>query len=211
MTGALGRTTWVSWVVFFVAVAAFVILFWLFARSLSRTIILVSEGAGRFAQGDIRLEGMDWEDISKINRRQDELGDTGRAFAEFIEYMQEKVDAAGKIASGNLDLDIKVASEADALGRALASMVANLNKVLSQANLAAEQVANGAGQISDSSQALSQGATEQAASLEEITSSMTETELPDQAPTPKTPPRRNQLSAQARERRGKRQRTDERY
>ncbi|MBU2550610.1 MAG: PAS domain S-box protein [Proteobacteria bacterium] len=50
----------------------------------------------------------------------------------------------------------------------------NLENVVGQINHAVTQIAAASGEVSDSSQSLSQGATEQAASLEQITSSMTE-------------------------------------
>lgn len=49
-----------------------------------------------------------------------------------------------------------------------------LEKLVSKINRIVAQLASGAAQVSDSSQSLSQGATEQAASIEQITSSMTE-------------------------------------
>ncbi len=50
----------------------------------------------------------------------------------------------------------------------------SLNEILYQVRTTVDEVTRGAMQVSDASTALSQGATEQAASLEEITSSMTE-------------------------------------
>ncbi|MFZ5572423.1 MAG: methyl-accepting chemotaxis protein [Thermodesulfobacteriota bacterium] len=137
-------------------------------------IRMVAEGARRFSVGDIALEGMNMEEIAKINARGDELGDTGRAFSQLIEYMKEKTLAAAEIAKGNLDLDVAIKSDADQLGTALNQMVESLNQVISELYLAAEQVDGGSNQVSESSQSLSQGATEQASSLEEISSSMTE-------------------------------------
>jgi len=48
----------------------------------------------------------------------------------------------------------------------------NLNQLMSQLNASADQMKSGAGQVNNASQSLSQGATEQAAALEEITSSL---------------------------------------
>jgi methyl-accepting chemotaxis protein len=65
-------------------------------------------------------------------------------------------------------------SEKDALGHALKHMVAKLSDTMAEINAAASNVAAGAGQMNSTSQAMSQGATEQASSLEEISSSMNE-------------------------------------
>lgn len=96
------------------------------------------------------------------------------AMQKMVSSLKEKADLALEIAKGNLTNDVKLASDQDVLGEALKEMSDNLNQIIGEVNMATDQVASGAAQVSDSSQALSQGATEQAASLEQITSSMTE-------------------------------------
>ena len=158
-------------VVFLIVITGMVVYL---AENIARPIRMVAEGVRRFAIGDIELSGMDGKEISAINNRKDELGETGRAFSNLIEYQKKKVEEARQIANGNLKLDIQIASEADSLGNAFKAMVTSLNTVVSELYNASEQVGTGSRQVSDSSQSLSQGATEQAASLEEITSSMAE-------------------------------------
>ncbi len=153
---------------------AAILIVWLLSRSIITPVRMVAEGARRFSVGDIALEGMDTDAIAKINTRGDELGDTGRAFSQLIEYLKEKATASAEIARGNLNIEVDTKSDADQLGAALKNMVATLNQVVGELYLSAQQVDEGSHQVSDSSQSLSQGATEQASSLEEITSSMTE-------------------------------------
>ncbi|MFZ5569949.1 MAG: methyl-accepting chemotaxis protein [Thermodesulfobacteriota bacterium] len=157
-----------------ISLFAAVLIVWLLSRSIIAPIRMVAEGARRFSMGDIALAGMDMEAIAGINSRGDELGDTGRAFSQLIEYMKEKAVAASEIARGNLNIEVDTKSDADQLGAALSHMVASLNQVIGDLYLAAQQVDEGSNQVSGSSQSLSQGATEQASSLEEITSSMAE-------------------------------------
>lgn len=90
--------------------------------------------------------------------------------------LRELVEAAGKVAEGDLDVHIKADSrdEVGSVAKAFAHMADNINVVMTDINAAAEQVAAGSHQISASGQALSQGASEQASSIEEITSSMTQ-------------------------------------
>ncbi|MDR9502363.1 MAG: methyl-accepting chemotaxis protein, partial [Desulfurivibrionaceae bacterium] len=98
-------------------------------------------------------------------------------FAEMknmLATLKEKADLATKISNGDLTNEVKLASDRDVLGEALQVMSANLNKIIAEINGATEQIAAGSSQVSSSSQSLSQGATESAASLEQITSSMTE-------------------------------------
>lgn len=151
-----------------------VLIVWGLNRVITKPIQMIAEGARRFSIGDIQLKGMDLDAIAGINARKDELGDTGRAFSQLIAYMKEKAEAVSRIADGNLDILVEKKSEQDQLGASLIRMIHNLNEVMRDLYTAVEQVDNGSRQVSDSSQSLSQGATQQAASLEEITSSMTQ-------------------------------------
>lgn len=109
-----------------------------------------------------------------LTKRKDEIGNMADSLSGLIAILQEKAETAGKIAQGNLDLDAKIVSENDQLGIAFSAMIKDLNQILGQVNESVTHVASGVSQINISTQALSQGATEQASSLEEITSSMSE-------------------------------------
>lgn len=84
------------------------------------------------------------------------------------------VAVADKIAAGDLDVnvDIKTRDEIGELAGAFNVMSDNMNKALFNINEAAEQVTAGTQQIAASGEALSQGSTEQASAIEEITASM---------------------------------------
>ncbi len=107
-------------------------------------------------------------------QRGDEIGQLALALDSMVEGLNQKAQLAETIAGGDLTVQVTLASEKDVLGRALQKMVANLSDLIGQTQLSAEQIASGSVQVSDSSQSLSQGATESAASLEEIAASMTE-------------------------------------
>jgi methyl-accepting chemotaxis protein len=109
-----------------------------------------------------------------VLNRSDELGMLADALNAMADTLEKKAGLATTIASGDLTPTVALASDKDELGKALRNMVRSLNETLGQIQEAAGQVSSGSAQVADSSQALSQGATEQAASLEEITSSMTE-------------------------------------
>lgn len=80
------------------------------------------------------------------------------------------------IARGNLQAMVEGDYPGDyaQIKDAVNQTVINLSSVLSEVNAAINQVALGVKQIADSSQVLSQGATEQASSFEEINASMTQ-------------------------------------
>ncbi|ABA89603.2 methyl-accepting chemotaxis sensory transducer, class 36H, Cache_1 domain-containing [Syntrophotalea carbinolica DSM 2380] len=106
--------------------------------------------------------------------RDDEIGVLTTALDRMADGLENKAGLAEQIASGNLAVDVTLASDRDRLGKALVTMTDSLNDLVSQVQSAGEQIAAGSGQVADSSQSLSQGATESASSLEEVTASMVE-------------------------------------
>lgn len=91
-------------------------------------------------------------------------------------YVGEISNVLGEIAGGNLDVEISSDYKGDfvQIKNSLSLIISSLNEVLGEINIAAEQVASGSMQVSDSSQELSHGATEQASAIEELTASMEE-------------------------------------
>ncbi|MFH1134559.1 MAG: cache domain-containing protein [Pseudomonadota bacterium] len=103
----------------------------------------------------------------------DEIGELSSALGEMTAGLEEKAQLALKIADGDLSSEIRTASDKDMLGAALQTMVLKLNQVIWATRQVSAQVSAGSRQVSGSSQSLSEGASRQAASLEEITSSLT--------------------------------------
>ncbi len=99
---------------------------------LRKHIKLIAEGAQRFAVGDIVLDGMDFNEIGKINARNDELGDIGKAFINLIEYLKTRSDVANEIAHGNMDVTLEVASGNDVLSKSMLEMRDNINTVIDE-------------------------------------------------------------------------------
>jgi methyl-accepting chemotaxis protein len=104
----------------------------------------------------------------------DEIGQMAGALDSMAEGLEEKARIAEDIARGDMTREVALSSDRDVLGRSLHLMTQSLNDVFSRVIAATDLVSTGSHQISASSQSLSQGAAEQAAALEEITSSMTE-------------------------------------
>ena len=88
--------------------------------------------------------------------------------------LNQLVKVADKIADGDLDVSIDIDSkdEVGILAKAFMKMADNINEVISNINFTAQQVSVGAKQVSDSSIVLSQGAAEQASSVEELTTAL---------------------------------------
>ncbi|KMT21008.1 methyl-accepting chemotaxis protein [Clostridium cylindrosporum] len=100
----------------------------------------------------------------------------GRMISKPLQVLRE---SANNLASGNLnvDIDIDTKDEVGMLARAFINMRDNVNRVLSDINSSSEQVESGARQVSDVGASLSQGATEQASAIEQLTASITEIDL----------------------------------
>jgi methyl-accepting chemotaxis protein len=90
--------------------------------------------------------------------------------------INETIRILEAMADGDLTKEMKGKYKGDALKlkNSLNSTIESINEILAQVKATVEEVNRGAMQVADASNSLSQGATEQAASLEEITSSMGE-------------------------------------
>lgn len=131
-------------------------------------------------------------------KREDEIGELGRALDRMADGLEEKAGLAEQIAAGNLAVDMHAVSDRDRLGKALITMTEGLGDLVAMVQVAGEQIAAGSGQIADSSQSLSAGATESASSLEEVSASMVE--LGSQTRfNADNAAKANQLAAQARD------------
>lgn len=96
--------------------------------------------------------------------------------ATLSSYVGEISEVLTEMANGNLDVKLSANYRGDfaKIHGALNTIIKSLNKIIHEINGAAEQVASGSRQISNSSQILSQGTTEQASSIEQLTSSISE-------------------------------------
>ncbi len=98
-------------------------------------------------------------------------------FAEMKKMMttlQEKAALAQNIAAGDLNQNVILASDKDTLGIALQEMSDNLNDVLGRTQLASSEISQGSSSVAVSSSMLSEGASMQAGSIENISTSLTE-------------------------------------
>ena len=93
---------------------------------IGRPIHYTTTVASHIAFGDIALEDIDQKTFRTIARRKDELGETGRAMMDMINYIQEKEKIALAIADGIMDQEVRIASEKDRFSRSFATMIHSL-------------------------------------------------------------------------------------
>jgi len=124
--------------------------------------------------GDVQMKEIDKNRMIKLINRKDEIGNIGKAIKMMRDYIKEKEELTIKIANGDFVVDPKIASDKDNFGKAYKQMVDSQNEILSQIMISVEMIMTGSRQVSDASQSLSARSSNQASSLEQINSSVTE-------------------------------------
>ncbi len=103
----------------------------------------------------------------------DEIGRMAKYMNSFADCLQyDIVETLHRLSKGDLDLNVTPKDDKDVIRGALLSLETELNELISTIQAAGGQIANGSSHVGDVSQVLAQGATDSAASLEEISSSL---------------------------------------
>jgi len=136
------------------------------SRIISKPINNMVEIANKLALGDI--------DVNIEAMYKDETGQLANAFKALANAIQDQTLAAKKMSEGDFSITVDTYSEKDVLGKALNEMINKINELMGNISSASEQVAAGAKQISGSSMVLSEGATEQATAIQQLTASLEE-------------------------------------
>ncbi|MDY6904238.1 MAG: methyl-accepting chemotaxis protein [Thermodesulfobacteriota bacterium] len=146
-------------VLFFLPVA------YLIAIAFAKPILRVEAFAGALEKGDLS---------QRLPTGKDEIGKMGAALNAVVEELKRKTDVAMAVSQGDLRQQVNVASSLDDLGKALATMVDHMNDIIINIQETADAVDGGTKRISNANRMLSENATRQASSFEEISSAITE-------------------------------------
>ncbi|SCZ44728.1 methyl-accepting chemotaxis sensory transducer with Cache sensor [Pseudomonas sp. NFACC48-1] len=109
-----------------------------------------------------------------VQKSEDEVGQLSVALNDMSESLQRQVRVAERISEGDLDLEVRLSSPHDTLGKSLEKMVSNLNQLISEVQISATQITGSSAQVTDLSQSLSDGASNSASSITEISAVMTQ-------------------------------------
>ena len=124
--------------------------------------------ADKLAVGDL-------DDGVKLDcSRKDEIGQLSKSFEQLLISTKKQVEAAKRVAEGDLTVKIDLRSDKDRLGQGLLELIKGLKDLVSSIYAASEQVTDGSNMLSNSSMALSQGATEQAGAVQELSATIQE-------------------------------------
>lgn len=122
---------------------------------------------GSFNTGDI-IRKRDWITAEY----QDEIGSFSRRIKDIMAYLRNIDNCIKKVSDGDLTTEVPICSSEDQIGNSLDSLVTNFHCLVSTISASIEQVNSGAKLVSDSSQSLAQGASQQASTVEELTASL---------------------------------------
>lgn len=133
----------------------------------------LSRGLGR-AVGVARAVGKGDLTVDAAPTSNDEIGDLLKAMQKMNGSMREITGVAEQISKGDLTVSVRRRSDVDSLGIALEQMLSRLREIMSDANLSAKAVADGANTMSTTAEHLSRGSLAQASAAEEASASMEE-------------------------------------
>ena len=143
---------------------------WIVASSIVRPL-----QAGGNVLAEIAEQGNIEKDVPKsLLQRRDEVGSLGRNINLVLQEYRSIINELKNLADGNWTSEVALKSEKDQMNLNLRHMIEKVSDALLNVSSVVEQVATGSREVSSASDSLSQGATTSAASLEEITSSMSE-------------------------------------
>ena len=142
------------------------------SRAVSRPISQLTDAAKKLAAGALNIE------IDYYSK--DEVGTLAEMFREMSGSMKAVIKDIGQQLGAMSNGDFTVAPRAEYTGdyvsikNALIYIRESLSNTLNEINLSADQVFSGSAQVSDSAQTFSEGAADQAGSIEELAAAINE-------------------------------------
>lgn len=134
-------------------------------RSMQEMVRYLRETAAlaeRIGQGDV--------DVAVAPRSERDA--FGNALVNMTRYLGDMAHVADEISAGRLDARVKPRGEADRFGHAFVAMKNSLSELIGDIRTSADAIAVAATQLTESAQGLSEGATEEAASVTQTTGSL---------------------------------------
>jgi methyl-accepting chemotaxis protein len=113
------------------------------SRAITGGVTQMLRAAEGIAEGDV-------EQQIEV-KSQDELGQTASAFQRMIAYLREQASAIGRVAEGDLTVDVQPISERDLLGTATHKLVTDLRDVMGSVSHTASSVGAASQQMASTS------------------------------------------------------------
>jgi methyl-accepting chemotaxis protein len=163
----LRRTQSTFWLLGAFALASAALVVWLLTRSIAAPLREITHRAERISTGDLPGEHVE-------ATRRDEVGALQQAFAQMTARLREMAQVAGRMAGGDLSVQVEPQSERDVLGQAFATMVTNLRGLTAELHEGINVLSASASQISTSTSQLAASASETATAVSETTTTVEE-------------------------------------
>ncbi len=107
----------------------------------------------------------------------DEVGQTLESVSDLISLMQEWRSVVEHVADGDFTTEVHVRSEQDILAISLSKLTTQVSHALQEVKNAAEQMTLSSNQVAQGAQSLAQGTTEQAVTIESLSSSIAQMQI----------------------------------
>lgn len=124
--------------------------------------------------GNIFLDDAAYKETKVLNKRGDEIGKISRSVGDMLAMFRTKIQSLNAVANGDLTTDIKLRSQKDTIGTALAGMVASLNGMFCEIRTASSQVSDGSSKLADGARSLAEGSGEQAGAIARINATISD-------------------------------------
>lgn len=144
------------------------------AKQISAPIMRLNDTAEQLANGELDVE-IAVEGRDEIGQLATSLGKTVDRLKEYIVYIEEISGALGEMANGNLNIELKqnYVGEFAVLKEGINNIAGSMTTVLKNIMESANQVSVGSDDLANASQSLAEGATTQAAAVQELTATST--------------------------------------
>lgn len=149
----------------FALIVVLMVLFVVSVRSITNPLKACAALAEKVQVG-ILTEGLEFD-------RRDEVGQLATALNGMRNSLKSRADFLDAISKGDLTKDLGIVDDRDEFGNSLARMQAALRTLLLQINDVVDKVSVGSGALAEAGKSLANGTVEQAASVEQINSSLT--------------------------------------
>ncbi|MCB1158115.1 MAG: HAMP domain-containing protein [Leptospiraceae bacterium] len=107
-------------------------------------------------------------------KSENEIGQLYKSFETMINSFKVQANSLEEISNGNLQIEIKLASEKDTMGLSLQRLKESLVRIISEVQNSVTYISQGSQQISTSAQEIAVSSSSQAAAVEEISQSIQE-------------------------------------
>jgi methyl-accepting chemotaxis protein len=169
---ALAHITRIGNITVFSSIVIAVLIGIIFASVLTSNIAGATSAITETLAAVVRDGDVSVQVAPELKGRGDEIGRLSRITEQTINDYSSIATLAQSLANGDWTVSTKIKSDKDVMNVNLESMIQKISSALNEVSMSVTQVNEGSAQMASAADSLSQGATESAASLEEITASM---------------------------------------